>query len=364
MSFPVARANFRHIVAGRAGLASLVVLGALLAGCAGPVTQRTAVDPGAQAREERAQTVLALRSEWEATLRLWRVGYPVLKAAAFDCAEQLRPSLGVFAARTQDVPEKQRALVAEAAGLDSQPRIREVYPRSAAAAAGVQVGDIIQSSSAGIGTPNESAADARQRMPADRPVKLTLLRQDQPLSVEFVPDQICDYRLTLASNDSAVNAYADGNKVIITRGMMRFASDDRELALVIGHEIGHNTMGHITKKNVNAGLGLVVDVLIAATTGVNTGGAFSQIGAGAYSQDFEREADYVGMYYMKLAGYPTEGAAQFWRRMATEFPASIKASHAATHPATAERFVALDQTDAEIQKKADTGSALVPNKAK
>ena len=57
-----------------------------------------------------------------------------------------------------------------------------------------------------------------------------------------------------------------------------------------------------------AGVGLVFDIL-AAVAGVNTGGDFMRIGAeagaGAFSQDFEAEADYVGVYLMARGGYDT-----------------------------------------------------------
>ncbi len=85
-------------------------------------------------------------------------------------------------------------------------------------------------------------------------------------------------------------------------------------------------------------------------------------GAAAYSQDFEAEADYVGLYYLARAGFPTEGAADFWRRMAVEYPASIKSSHSASHPATAERFLALEQVSREIERKEATGVALTPER--
>jgi hypothetical protein len=39
-----------------------------------------------------------------------------------------------------------------------------------------------------------------------------------------------------------------------------------------------------------------------------------------FSQDFEREADYVGMYLLARSGRQVAGAAGFWRRMAQESP--------------------------------------------
>jgi predicted Zn-dependent protease len=122
-------------------------------------------------------------------------------------------------------------------------------------------------------------------------------------------------------------------------------------------------MGHRGKKTANATVGLLFDVLGAAA-GVNTRGAFSDVGARAFSQDFEREADHVGMYYLAQAGYPTEGAAQFWRRMATEHPASIRTNLSATHPATAERFIALERIATDIRDKQGRGEPLTPVKAK
>ena len=117
--------------------------------------------------------------------------------------------------------------------------------------------------------------------------------------------------------DSRINAFADGEAVYMMAGMMRFAENDQELALILGHELAHNVEAHISAKKVNATIGLVFD-LLAAGAGVNTRGAFSQAGANSYSQDFESEADYVGLYYLARAGIEVDGAAYFWRRMAAE----------------------------------------------
>lgn len=256
-----------------------------------------------------------------------------------------------------------RHVLSHAIGIDSQRRVYAVYPRGAASQAGVQVGDIVVSSSADFAAGgSEPASGARQRMQAGVPVTLNLLREGQPIQITLVPDQVCDYQL-LIDNSGDVNAYADGDRILVTRGMMRFATEDKELALVIGHELGHNTMGHASKKTTNAMIGLAADLLAAAAK-VNTQGAFTKMGAQAYSQDFEREADYVGMYYLARSGYPIDGAAAFWRRMATEYPSTIRTSHTASHPATSERYLALDQTSVEIRGKDQSGLPLNPNKSR
>jgi hypothetical protein len=244
----------------------------LAAGCAAPVTPRVAVDEPARIAEEQAQQALALQSEFAMTLRLWSVGYAVVKASTADCTDTLRPSLGIYTLSTEQLPAR------------------------------------------------ESRDEALQRMLSGVPVKLKLQRAGQYLVVDVVPDMVCDYPL-------------------------------------------QNTMGHRGKKTANATVGLLFDV-VGAAAGVNARGAFSDVGARAFSQDFEREADHVGMFYLAQAGYPTEGAAQFWRRMATEHPASIRTNLSATHPATAESFIALERIAADIRDKQGRREPLIPARAK
>ena len=344
------------------GLA-VVLMALVLAGCAGPSTKRVAVNAEAQAREAKAQQRMAIQSEFALAVRLWTVGYAVLKGAAAQCGEAVRPSLGLAAMSRQRVANSaQHEAIAEALRLDDNLRVMAVYNNSAAANAGIQVGDIVvASSAAAVLTPKgETRAEAAMRLRA--PVTLQVLRNGQPISLTIAAAPTCDYPLSVDPS-SGVNAYADGSSIKVTKGMMRLATEDRELALVVGHELAHDTMGHITKKTQNAVLGTILDVA-AALYGVNTGGTFGSAGAAAYSQDFEAEADYVGLYYLALAGYDTTGAAEFWRRMAIENPASIKGSFTASHPSTPERYLALEAVSAEIHHKQDIGAALTPDRAK
>jgi predicted Zn-dependent protease len=188
-------------------------------------------------------------------------------------------------------------------------------------------------------------------------------REGKPMTLLVTGQPECDFPVTL-NNSDALNAYADGHKVVITRGMLRFAKNDDELALVISHEIAHDAMGHIQKKEGNRLIGTFVDVLIAAVAHVNTQGAFGRAGSQAFSQEFESEADYVGLYIMARAGMPIDDAPNFWRRMAAAHPGSIRDSFSSTHPSSPERMLALEKTVQEIHNKEEAGSPLLPDMKK
>lgn len=177
----------------------------------------------------------------------------------------------------------------------------------------------------------------------------------------------CRFPFALDKDDAPVNAYTDGKQIVVAPAMMHFAFDDNQLATVLAHEYAHAVMSHPgkTQQNVAIGglLGIAADTL-ASSQGFNTGGAFSKLGAqGAvlrYSQGFEREADYIGMYILDRAGYNINAAAYLWRRMATLNPDGIYSG--STHPTTAERYLLLDKTSQEILAKKQQGRPLVPER--
>jgi predicted Zn-dependent protease len=182
------------------------------------------------------------------------------------------------------------------------------------------------------------------------------------LSISLEP--ACDYEAAL-NRDAAINAYADGERILVNTGMMNFVRSEKELALVLAHELSHNFLGHVDTQRqrtiVGGGLGLVLDVLIGATTGITPG--LSRAGASlaqrVHSVQFEQEADYAGLYLMRRAGYDLTGVAEFWRRIATQDMRQI--SLRSTHPTSAERFVALETAIREIEAKERAGQPLVPN---
>ncbi|HET8770995.1 MAG TPA: M48 family metallopeptidase [Gemmatimonadaceae bacterium] len=347
----------------------------------GPVSPRRPGSPELVRAEELKQQKLVVQSDLSEQRRLTDIAYPMMRAAVPLCGRWITTRTGVAVSNIHAYSREFRE-AAEALGFSDTLTVVGVAVGSAAQRAGLVVGDRVvaigdrpaprgRSAIAEFGARTRPKA-ARRGEPAmaGAPLRVSVRRQGASLAdsrvmpLDLQPDTVCAYG-AVALKDQALNAWADGQQVIVTTAMMRFAATEEELAVVVAHEIAHNAMRHIDAKNKNATAGAFFGLLLdiaAATQGVNTGGDFTnsgaQIGAMSYSQDFEREADYVGMYILARAGRNIDRAPDFWRRMAQESPGSIK--YAASHPTTAERFLRLEQAVAEIRAKQLSGRALLP----
>jgi hypothetical protein len=345
-------------------LIALLVILTLVTACAAPTTTRVIYDTAELDAEAAIQRELALKKYLSYKQRLHRVSYPILKSASQFCANKQIYSVGAQGSASSDFEEKWRATANKIFSGDEL-IITWVAEGGPADKAGLAVNDkIIAFNDVRFGDSmlqhKKFYAEIDRSQTADSSIaKLLVKRGPSTFNLNVTQEKICGYPVILAESD-AVNAYADGKRIIITKGMMRFARDDQDLALVIAHELGHNLMGHIDKKQTNTMLGTLLD-LAAAANGYDTQGIFGSAGAGAFSQDFEAEADYVALYYMNAAGLPLEGVADFWRDMAAEHPGNIGSNHSASHPATSERFLAISKTIDEINHKIAHGLPLKPN---
>lgn len=343
---------------------ALVVL--LLVGCAGPTTRRAGIDQSIVDAEREKQREIALERRLKQNKRLSKVTYPLLSAASGLCAkedEPLRAGVGVLVRSKYSYDSDMQDTAARLFEIGAVPKVLYVVENSPAERAGVKVGDLILSVAGKQISSDEQAFKKlvdiyAHRVTPGEVVKLVLDSSGKRKTVEVKTDKHCHYVVALVDNGT-VNAFADGSKVMITTGMMRFAETDEELSLVVSHEIAHNLMNHMDAKRTNAAGGMVLDIL-AAAAGVNTGGAFSQLAANVNSQGFEAEADYVGLYIMARAGLRLDKSANFWRRMAAEYPKSITSSHSASHPSTAERYVAIENTVQELEMKNAEMAVLIP----
>lgn len=340
----------------------MTVTALFVAGCAPTLQQVPVSRPAAQAEAEK-QREIALELQVRRQERLDRVAWRIERNSAELCS-RTRKVYGValhnIAMYSKDFQEAASSL-----GACKEVTVQSVIEGFPAQEAGLAPGDTLLAINGKPAT-NLSVTQVTEALrvaaASSESLRVEIGRHDGRRTFSLWPDVICDFPAQVAPDD-VVNAYADGTREVIASGMMRFAESDEELALVVGHEIAHNALGHISKKKANAFLGAIVDIAVSAGTGVSTGGLFSNAAAQVFSQEFESEADYEGLYLAARAGFDVSEAPQFWRRMAAEHPSNIKQNFSASHPSTPERFIRLEKEVEEIKMKESEGRPLTPEKA-
>jgi membrane-associated protease RseP (regulator of RpoE activity) len=343
----------------------LILVLVFLNACVGPTTQRVKPNDAAVAIEAEKQREIALKEVLRSQNRLLSIGAPILKKSLPFCKDRKRKSIGITFANKYDFEGEYLEIAISKLGLGEALEITYVIESNPAANAGLKSGDVLLSvndKSVPIGkdASKKFSELLKKEIKDNTQLSFQIIRNDITESFNVTPVENCDYPLIVAG-DNAVNAFADGNSIYVTQGMMDFTKSDDELALVVGHELAHNAMRHIDAKRTNALGGFVLDMLILILGGVDTQGTFTKGFAQAYSQEFESEADYVGLYMCEFAGYNISDAAYFWRRMGVKHPGSIDKNHAASHPSSPERFVSIEDTIKEIEQKKTTGETLMPN---
>lgn len=345
----------------RKALAWAVLLSALLAACA-PTTRRPDLDPALAKREADFQRQFVVRNDLDTLARLLKVDFTLRQAATPLCGQRLLPAFGLLVSCAADESRTWRPAYAEVLGSEDELVIYSVVPGSPAEACGLLPGDRILAIGGEPALRGKGASDwlsgAMAALVESRGASVTVQRDAGQKTLFLAPTVICASPSAL-KHAKDLNAYADGERIVVYSGLMGFLPTDDELALVIGHELAHNIMGHLEAKKGNMLLGALADVLVTGLTGVSTGGLGASAGSRAYSHEFEFEADYVGLYFTARAGYDIRLAPTMWRRLAVENPESI-ADASSSHPASSDRFAALEATMAEIQAKQTRGEDLRP----
>lgn len=317
------------------------------------------------------QQRLALRANAERQTRLDRLARPLLRANVDMCGDRVANKIDMRLISSQLYQTDFKKAAELEFNLDEKPRL-QVTPEGQAAQAGLKNGDILLAINAipakAVLTRNElkrlntiiaKALKTQTPTPAKLNVRV-LTEQGQERTVTLTSEKRCNYPVLVQQNDS-LNAFADGSNIILTTGMMRFVRNDMELQFILAHELAHNAEGHIDKKRGNYLIGSIFDA-VAAAYGVNTQGTFGNAAASAFSQDFEREADYIGMYFLERAGIDGKNVANFWRKMVAENAGSIQANYNSSHPSSAERYGNIEQAYLEVMEKRRKGESLLPNR--
>ncbi|MGI1670523.1 MAG: M48 family metalloprotease [Neptuniibacter sp.] len=317
------------------------VLIALMAGCATPDITPEHLSKESLKQEQKEQFKQALIYLNQQNKRLAEVSRPLLKHSVPDCGKRTRYSAGIFLHRSSEYSKEQKAAAIELYGEAEQVQVLSVLDSGPANSKLYQGDQLLQINAQTI--PQDSTANAikllNAAMSEGNNVELQIIRSKEKLTVTLKPEQICDYAVILSPSD-AVNGYADGGRIIITSGLMRFLQQDEELAFIIAHELAHNTLDHIPKKLTNGALGAAIDIILTST-GFPSPLLATGIGINLYSQSFETEADLEAIRLMKNAGYKIQGLDKLWHKMASLHPSTITHGQSISHPTTVERSLRL-----------------------
>ena len=305
---------------------------------------------------------IALETYYNRIEKLNNIAWPIIQKSPAFCGANVKNTIGLEIISLNQINKEFKKAASEKLNFSENSEILFIIKDSPAGGSGLLKGDIVKRiySDDFSWTDDEIIKNNREGKFSNKKVKVDIERDNQALSFEIEPLKVCSHKIIL-SQDNSLNAYADGKNIYITQGMLRFIEDDRELQMIIAHELAHNIEGHIEKKSNNFILGTIVD-LAASSAGINTRGTFGSMGAQMYSQDFEREADYVGMYIMANSNIDRKGVANFWRRMSVENPGSI--SYASSHPSSSERWVNIEAINKEIDSKIIQSLPLTPERKK
>lgn len=136
-----------------------------------------------------------------------------------------------------------------------------------------------------------------------------------------------------------------------------FVSNSDELALVLGHEVSHLILGHVSKRNQVEALLRTLEVLLLSldpTEGLLSlyivtmlAGVRAAISA-CYSRDDERQADELGMILCAMAGCDLTKACHVFYKMAQAEGGVESASVMSSHPPTMERYEFLTEKAKEL----------------
>ncbi len=158
------------------------------------------------------------------------------------------------------------------------------------------------------------------------------------------------WEVQIVGDDNA-NAFAlPGGRIGVNRGMFKTATDQNQLAVVLGHELSHVVSRHGAERvsdNYAAQAAVLAGTAYAASRGTDAGYAAAVLGAGAqvglllpFSRTQESEADGLGLRYMAQAGFDPRAAATLWTKMEQQGGAKGPA-FLSTHPSPGRRAQTL-----------------------
>ena len=281
-------------------------------------------------------------------LRVATVMYRLTVANRQRCRDSLAPEPGFALPSIEQYRPSDRTEAAQRFGLGPYVGVMAVVAGSPAARSGLRADDQLISVNgrelAPFGTnavpPTIARVEAaRHALVAEMQkgkVALLVTGKDGNRTVRFTAEEGCRSAVELVTGD-VVNASADGQRVIVSAGLLRRCATEDELAFVIAHELAHNLLRHAARL---ARYGISQKNALLAGAGPGT----------AVMRETEEEAARHGVRLAVSAGYDLSGAASFLTGLQAREGMDRSPS---SHPRPDRRLVLLTAEIAEANGRPD-----------
>jgi predicted Zn-dependent protease len=145
------------------------------------------------------------------------------------------------------------------------------------------------------------------------------------------------WKVHIVDNDSILNAFCTpGGYIYFYTGIIKYLTNEAELAGVMGHEMGHADLRHSTRQMTKQG---TLQILLDAVGGDNQ--AIKQVTAGIvglkFSRSHETEADRISVEYLCGTKWPADGGAGFFEKIEAQGGGRTP-EFLSTHPSPANRI--------------------------
>ncbi|MDX1639858.1 MAG: M48 family metalloprotease [Balneolaceae bacterium] len=165
-------------------------------------------------------------------------------------------------------------------------------------------------------------------------------------------------------NSPVVNAFAlPGGYIYVTRGLLSHLNNEAQLAVVLGHEIGHVAARHASQRAFEQKVGQIA-LVGGAIAGqellglpgqdlLNLGSTATQLMFLKYGRDDERESDRLGVEYAAMRNYVAAEGADFFtslKRISENAGQNIP-SFLSTHPEPGEREKTIPRLAKQWEQK-------------
>jgi beta-barrel assembly-enhancing protease len=326
-----------------------------------PAAEVPAAPPQGAADPAISQKITTLRAWADQENRLYTLAAPLLTSNVALCKQSAHYLLG-FTAKTKYSYSNAYIGAAQAGlGLGEQLRVMNVLPGSGAALSGIQQGDILLAVEDKPLSPGPDAEKKAGLLISDAirqqsSLKLMVLRNGSRLELQVPLTNACAIGVELGDTDD-VNSYADGRRVMITRGMLNFTRSDEELAYALAKEIAHAILNRSGRPRMKA----TIDRLrLPAEYRISPAATTTAPPLPPYTPVLDATADKLALYLLARAGYGIDNTLSFWTRLAAQYPASVQNGHTALHPSTPYRVSVMTQVVRAIRMKQKNGLPLMP----